>query len=127
MATILARKLFSRRVEITGGAAISLGALMRAAPAVTGTSQWGKNADGSPSMDSFEGNGGSIIPVADTVYFGFDDNVADADAAGTYTGVPATAGQPFTLSSFCRGIVDADAIYLYSPNTQDLDIVFEGF
>ncbi len=128
MATILARKLFSRTVSITGGAAISLAALMRAAAAVTGTSAWGLNADGSVSMDSFEGNSCTIIPASGIFYFGFDAHVADADTATTYKGASATiVGEPFELASWCRGIVDAESIFLYSPSTQNLSIVFNGF
>lgn len=127
MATILARKLFSRTIEITGGTAISLGALMRSAPAVTGTPQWGENADGSISMDSFEGNAGFVMPETETIWFGFDAQVADADTASTYTGVPAQANSPFNLAVYCRGIVDADAVFLYSDGDQNVQIVFEGF
>jgi hypothetical protein len=78
-------------------------------------------------MDSFQGNGGSVIPVTAEVYFGYDSHVADADAATTYKGVPAAAAQPFSLSDFCRGIVDADAVFIFSATTQDADIIFEGF
>lgn len=126
MATILARKLFSRRVSITGGTAISLANLMKSAPGVTGTPAWGKNADGSISMDSFSGDGGTIIPVTGDVYFGFDSQVADADAAGTYKGVPAVAEQPFSLTDFCRGIVDANQVWIFSATSQDVDVIFQG-
>lgn len=124
----IARKLFSRTVSITGGAAISLGNLMRSASAVTGSSAWGLESNGiTPSMDSFQGNAGTVIPLTAIVYFGYDSHVADTDAATTYKGVPAAANVPFSLASFCRGIVDADAIWIYSASTQDMNIVFEGF
>jgi len=127
MATILSRKLFSRTVSLTGGTAISLANLMRSAPAVTGTPQWGENTDGSISMDSFSANAASVMPETETIWFGFDAQVANADTASTYTGVPASANTPFNLAVFCRGIVDADNIWMYSSGTQSLQIVFEGF
>lgn len=127
MATVLQRRLFSRTVSITGGTAVSLAALMRAAPAVTGTPAWGTNADGSVSMDSFEGNAAQVTPLSSAVYFGYDARVADADAATTYKGVLAGANTPFNLASWCRGIVDAENVFIYSAATQDLQIVFEGF
>lgn len=127
MATILARKLFSRTVSITGGTAVSLASLMRGASSVVGTPAWGTNADGSISMDSFEGNAGTVTPETETVWFGFDAQVADTDTASSYTGVPASANTIFSLATFCRGIVDAENVWLYSNGTQDLQIVFEGF
>jgi hypothetical protein len=127
MATILARKLFSRTVSITGGTAVSLAALMRAAPAVTGTPAWGTNSDGSISMDSFSGNACDITPLSSIVYFGYDARVADADAATTYKGRAAAANTPFDLAAWCRGIVDADNVFIYSAATQDIGIVFAGF
>lgn len=128
MATILERRLFARTVSITGAAAISLAALMRAAAAVTGSPVWGKNTDGSVSMDSFEGNMCTITPAAGAVYFGYDAKVADADTASTYKGMAITiVGEPFEIAAYCRGIVDAENIFLYSPSTQDLTILFAGF
>jgi hypothetical protein len=128
MGTILQRRLFSRTVSITGGAAISLAAHMRAAPAVTGTTAWGLNADGSISMDSFEGNSCMVTPASGIVYFGYDARVADADTASSYKGASATiVGEPFELASWCRGIVDAENIFFYSPSTQNLGIIFNGF
>jgi hypothetical protein len=128
MATILARRLFSRTVSITGGAAVSLATLMRNAPAVTGTPAWGTNTDGSVSMDSFEGNECTVTPSTGIVYFGYDARVADADTASTYKGASTTIGAtPFDVAAWCRGIVDAENIFLYSPSTQNLSIVFSGF
>ena len=127
MATFLARKLFSRTCSITGGAAISLASLMRAAPAVTGTTAWGKNTDGTVSLDSFEANAATVTPLAGDLYMGYDAQVADADAAATYKGAYAAVNTPFDLAAWCRGIVDAENVYLYSPSTQSLNIVFQGF
>lgn len=106
---------------------MSLATLMRNAPAVTGTPQWGKNADGSISMDSFEGNACDVTPLSSIVYFGYDAQVADADTASTYKGVPAGANVPFDLAAWCRGIVDAENIFIYSAATQNMQIVFAGF
>jgi hypothetical protein len=126
MPTITARNFFSRRVSITGGAAISLGNLMRAAPAVTGTPAWGTNSDGSKSADAFIGDGASVIPVTENLYVGYDAQVANVDAAATYTGVPAAAGQSFPIQDFTRAPVDADSVWLYSVNTQLVDVIFQG-
>jgi hypothetical protein len=127
MATILARKLFSRTVSITGGAAVTLATLMRNAPAVTNSPAWGTNADGSISMDSFSGNACDVTPLESIVYFGYDAQVADADTASTYQGRAAGANVPFDVVAWCRGIVDADNIWIYSAATQDVGIVFAGF
>ena len=126
MATILARKFFSRRGSITGGAAISYLNLMRSFPAVTGTPAWGTNTDGSPSMDSTWGDGATIIPVTSTLYVGYDAQVADADAAATYKGVPVVAGEPFALQDYFPGPVDIAQVWIYSASTQDVDLVFQG-
>ena len=127
MATILSRKFFSRRVEITGGTAISYADLMRSAPAVTGTPQWGENADGSPSMDSFAGGTVALIPVTAEIYVGYDAQVADADAATTYTGVPSAAAQVYNVPDFVRGPVDTETVWLFSASTQDVDLIFQGY
>lgn len=124
---ILARKFFSRRVSITGGTAISYANLMRSAAAVTGTSAWGTNADGSPSMDSFVGDGATLIPVTGDIYVGFDAQVADADAAATYKGVPAAQGTPFPVNDYVRGPIDTEQVWLFSAATQDVDLIFLGF
>jgi hypothetical protein len=128
MSTTLARKFFARTVSITGGAAVSLGDIMRAAPAVTGSPAWGTNTDGTPSADTFEGNMCTITPAAGVVYFGYSAQVADADTASTYKGASITiVGEPFEVAAYCRGIIDAEHIFLYSPSTQDLTIIFVGF
>lgn len=127
MATILSRKFFSRRVEITGGAAISYASLMRSAPAVTGTPQWGENADGSPSMDSFAGGTVALIPVTAVINVGFDAQVDDADTASSYTGVPVAAAQVFNVPDFVRGPVDSNHIWLFSATTQLVDLIFQGY
>ncbi len=127
MATILARKLFNRTVSITGGAAVSLATLMRNASAVTGTPAWGTNTDGSVSMDSFEGNACDVTPLSSIVYWGYDARVSDTDTASSYKGVAAGANVPFDLAAWCRGIVDAENVFIYSAGTQNLSIVFAGF
>jgi len=78
-------------------------------------------------MDTFEANACDITPLGSIVYFGYDAQVADADTATTYTGVPAGANVPFDLAAWCRGIVDAENIWIYSAGTQDIQIVFAGF
>ncbi len=127
MATFLARKLFSRTVSVTGGTAISLAAIMRSAPAVTGTPKWGTNTDGTVSLDSFEGNACDVTPLSSIVYWGFDAQVSDTDTASSYKGVAAGANVPFDLAAWCRGIVDAENVFIYSAATQNLAIVFAGF
>lgn len=126
MASTTARKFFSRRGSITGGTAISLAALIRSFPAVTGTPAWGSDSSGGISMDSFHGDGGTVIPLTETLYVGYDSQVADADAAGTYKGVPAAATVPFGLQDYCHGVVDLNAVFVYSVGTQDADIIFQG-
>lgn len=126
MASALARKFFSRRGTITGGAAISYAALMRSFPAVTGTTAWGLSSDGNISADSFVGDGVSLIPVTAVVYVGYDAQVADADAAATYVGVPVVAGEPFSFTDYCRGVVDTNAVFIYSATTQLIDLIFIG-
>jgi hypothetical protein len=125
-ATIIKRNFFCRRVSIVGAVAISLADLMRSAPAVTGTPAWGTNSDGSKSADSTIADGASLIPVTEELYVGYDAQVAAVDAAATYKGVPATAGQIFSINDFVEGPVDASNVFLYSVNTQDVDIIFTG-
>lgn len=126
MASTSARKFFSRRVSLTGGTAISYAALMRSASAVTGTPVWGLSSDGNPSMDSFIGDGATVIPATATLYIGYDAQVANADAAATYTGVPVSAATPFNLQDFTRGPVDTNAVFLFSVGTQNVDLIFQG-
>lgn len=106
---------------------MTLATLMRSAPSVIGSPAWGTNADGSISMDSFSGNACDVTALTGTVYYGYDAEVADTDSASTYKGVPASANTPFDVVAWCRGIVDADAIWIYSATTQDMQIVFAGF
>ncbi len=127
MATIIARKFFSRRVSITGGTAISYANLMRSAPAVLGTPAWGTNADGSPSMDATAGGTVALIPVTSVINVGYDAQVDDADTASTYVGVPVAAGQVYNIPDFVRGPVDTNTVFLFSAATQDVDLVFQGY
>src|SRR5713101_5866928 len=117
MPTNIARKFFSRRVSITGGAAISYANLMRSAAAVTGTPVWGTNSDGSTSLDSFIGDGATLIPVTESIWVGYDAQVKNVNAAGSYVGVPTVATQPFNLADYFRP-VDTDNVFLFSVNTQ---------
>lgn len=126
MPTIIKRNFFCRRISITGAVSISLADLMRSGAAVTGTPAWGTNSDGSKSADSMIADGASVIPATEDLFFGYDAQVANADAATTYKGVPTGAGQPFTINDFVEGPVDASNIFLYSAGTQDVDIIFTG-
>lgn len=126
MATILARKFFSRRVTLPGNTVMSFAALMRAAPAVAGTPAWGTNADGSPSQDSFWGDGATIIPVSQTIYNGYDARVSAVNSATSYQGVPVAAAVPFSLQDYCPGPVDTEHVFFYSVNTQSVDLIFQG-
>jgi hypothetical protein len=99
------------------------------------TAGWGWELDSDnlittvPSLDSTIGTGLTIIPAA-ILYFGQDQYVRDAAAAGPprlYKGVPAVAGQPFDVVEYCRGLVDIYSVFVYSPGgAQELQIVFKG-
>lgn len=122
-----ARKMFSETCAI-GSSAVRMSSLMR-------TAGWGFEMDSNNnitttlSMDSFLGDGGTVIPTSD-LYVGHDQYVRDAAAVGPprlYKGVPVAGGQPFSLTDYCRGIVDPEAIWFYSPSgAQDLQLVFQG-
>lgn len=125
--TITKKNLFSRVVSHPGGA-VTLAALMR-------LGGWGlvPDANGQPttqkSADSFTGDGGSVIPETATLYFGDDEFVRDAAGVGppiVYKGVPAVATQPFSLTDYCRGVVAADDLYVYSIAPQNVEIVFQS-
>lgn len=124
-----ARKLFAENVAIPAATATSMATIMA-------TAGWGfefnptTNAISTvPSMDSWEGNSGSILPAAD-VYVGHDEFVANAAAAGPprlYKGALAASGVKFVLEDFCRGIVDPTRIWFYSAGGTTADLVFNGF
>lgn len=123
-----ARKWFSQNVTLSAATPVSMETLMR-------TAGWGfepgaNNAIGTvPSLDSFEGNGGSILP-AGNVYVGYDQYVRDAAAAGPprlYKGALAAAGVKFGLDDFCRGIVDPARVWFYSAGGTTADLVLDGF
>lgn len=126
MATILARKFFSRRVSLPSNTPMSFASLMRSAPATTNTPQWGENADGSPSLDSFWGDGATIIPASQTIYVGFNSDVSSVTTATTYEGVPSAVGVPFNLQDYCPGPVDTEQVWIYSVNAQSVDLIFQG-
>ncbi len=127
-----ARKFFSETVSSgasSGSAGVSIGSIMS-------TAGWGWEMDSNndittttPSLDSTIGTGLTVIPTA-TLYFGEDQYVRDAAAAGPprlYKGVPATAGEPFNVTEYCRGLVDIFETFIYSPSgAQDIQIIFKG-
>jgi len=122
------RKLFSENVAIPG-TVTSMETIMK-------TAGWGFQSDANnaistvPSLDSFTGNSGSLLPAAD-VYVGHDEFVRNAAAAGPprlYKGVLASGTVKFNLEDFCRGIVDPAKIWLYAPGgATTADLVFNGF
>ena len=125
-----ARKLFSENVTITAATPVSMESLMQAAG-------WGYEYDLTTnvidttkfSMDSFEGNRGSILPAGD-VYVGHDEFARNAAAVGPprlYKGVLASATREFKLEDFCRGIVDPSRIWFYSVGGTTADLVLDGF
>lgn len=121
MGSLNARKLFSQRVTIPSGQALSFYALMQLAPATPNDAQWGFNPDGTfPSMDSSYGDGATIIPASQTVYVGRSIDTSPAN------GVPCGATVPYNLQDYCRGIVDTEQIYVYSTNAQAMDVIFQG-
>ena len=123
------RKLFSENVTIPAATATSMATIME-------TAGWGfefnptTNAISAVrSMDSWEGNGGSILPAGD-VYVGHDEFVANAAAAGPprlYKGALAAANVKFGFDDFCRGIVDPTRIWFFSAGGTTADLVFDGF
>lgn len=121
MATINARKFFSKRISMPSNQALSLYAMMQLAPATANEAVWGFNPDGTfPSMDSSWGDGATLIPVSQSVFVG---DSADVTAA---TGVPVAPGVPYGLQDYCPGIIDAEAVFVYSTNAQSIDVIFLG-
>lgn len=124
-----ARKFFAENVAIAGTTAVSMATLMS-------TAGWGWEADATtnaitttPSLDSQEGNGGSILPAAD-IYVGHDQYVRDVAGVGpprVYQGAIALANKKFGLDDFCRGIVDPTRIWFYAAVGTTADLVFDGF
>lgn len=126
MATILSRKNFIRRVTIPSNQSITYLGLMQLAPATMDNPVWGQNADGSPSMDSTQGDGASIIPQSGVLYVGGSSGVSAVNSASTYIGVPTQAGQSFSLTDYWPCPIDIGSIWLYSVNAQDCDIIYQG-
>lgn len=127
MPTFTKKNFFNRTIAHPGGV-ITLAALMR-------LGGWGyvPDANGQPtankSCDSFTGDACSIIPETATMWVGDDEFVRDAAGAGppiVYAGVPMVAGQPFSLTDYCRGIVPTDDVYIYSVAGQPAEVVFQS-
>ncbi len=122
------RKFFSETVSITGGTAISLADVLKAAGwgFIVGTD----NAiTTTPSLDSFMADQWFVVPVTETLYVGHDSYVRATAGAGpprTYQGTPVDAGSSDNVVQPIRGINDAHAIWLFSTNTQDVSITFAG-
>lgn len=140
MPTFIKRNLFSRTVAHpgdggAGSAAITLAALMRlegwGTQSLTATNVSDPNnpIGTAKSLDSFQGDGGTLIPQTADVYVGDDEFVADAAAVGPprlYRGSKAVAGQPFSLNDYFRAPIDANDVSIYSV-AQNIEIIFEGF
>ena len=126
----VARKFFSETTTLSGNQAISVLALMRLAG--WGFEPGANNAIGTttPSMDSTIGTGLTIIPESATIYIGHDQYVRDQAQAGpprTYRGVPVTAGVPYTVNEYTRGLVDLGEVWVWmTAPAQSLEIIFKG-
>ena len=126
---VVARKFFSENVTLAAATPVSMETLMK-------TAGWGYGSNANNqidtsvlTMDSFEGNGGSILPAAD-VYVGHDQFVRNAASTGPprlYKGALAVSGQKFNLEDFCRGMVDPTRIWFYSVGGTTADLVLDGF
>lgn len=120
------QKFFSETVTVTGGTAISVASLMRTAG--YGFEKDSDNAIlGTPSMDSFIGDQLFLIAEDETLYVGHDQFVGTAAAAGpprVYKGVPAEAAASYNVVQPMRGIIDANAVWVFCTNTQGVAIVF---
>ena len=124
-----AHKFFSENVTIPVSTPVSMKTLLQ-------TAGWGFEKDPitnaistTPSLDSFNGIGASIVPAAN-VYVGHDQFVGDAVVAGPprlYKGALAAAAQKFGLDAFCRGIIDPNEVWLFSAGGTTVDLVFKAF
>jgi hypothetical protein len=124
-----ARKQFIEQVTMPSATPLSEGALMQ-------LYGWGFELDANnqitttPSLDSFTGEQSFISPLSETLYIGHDQYVRDHDytLAGVryYKGYPAEAGDTFNIGTFTRGIIDPQAVWFYSVNAQQCNLMFKG-
>lgn len=126
------KRFFAQVVSITGGAAISLADLLSSSTVGWG---WVKNpttnaiSTTEKQADSFMADDGSITPLAETLYVGYDQFVRNAAAAGpprVYQGAPTAVNVMFLLGTRSHSLIDYAHIWLYSVNTQNLSIVLGG-
>lgn len=126
------KRFFAQVVSITGGTAISLADLLGST-----TVGWGRVKDPTTNAisttekqgDSFMADDGSITPLTETLYIGYDQFVRNAAAAGpprVYQGAPTAVNVTFQLGVRRRSIIDYAHVWLYSVNTQSLSIVLGG-
>lgn len=106
MPTFTKKNIFSDTVAHPGGA-VSIAALLR-------IGGWGAAG----TVDSFTGDNVQIIPTTDA-YVG-NDSTTDA------TNVLAAGGDPFNVTDYCRGVVAADDIFIYSAGPQNIQIFFQS-
>jgi hypothetical protein len=119
--SIRARNFFSATVTLSATTATSLETLMR-----NSLLDWGKNADGTPSLDSFIGSEVGITPNG-AVFIGSDENVREANSDPLYKGVEVATNENYSLQDFgMRGIIDPATIWLYATAGRDIELVFHG-
>jgi len=82
-------------------------------------------ANGYTSTDGFEGCLLTLKPATATLYIGDDENVRDASGVGVYQGYPVGSGVVQEIFNE-GGIVDPNAIYLYSVGTQNIAILLHA-
>ncbi len=115
------RTFFSATVSLPAATATSMEQLMR-----DSLLDWGKNEDGSPSMDSFMGSEASVVPDA-VIYVGSDANVRTANADPLYQGVEVGADENYSLQDpGMRGIIDPGTIWFFSTPGANIKLTFQG-
>lgn len=80
-----------------------------------------------PSLDSFIGAQCFLYPFTANVWVGHDQYVSSNAVVGPprlYKGAVAPGGETYNVVQPQRGIIDANAIWLYSEITQEVSIVF---
>jgi hypothetical protein len=118
------RKFFSATVTLPANTPTSLLSLMQLAPLY-----WTFESDGTTlSLDSTTGSEASVTPEGVT-YVG-DDNLVRGDNAVSpqYRGAPVVANQNYSLQDFgsAYGIIDPNAVWLYSQSGTRVAIVFQA-